>query len=69
MSFIAKYHGTCRDCDDPIRPGEEIEMDDERNVLHVNCPDDTHGLTGKPLAVCPRCFCTIPVSGVCGVCE
>ena len=69
MSFTAKYRGTCRDCDDPIHPGQEVEMDDERNVFHVPVCPESLSAWGAPRPVCPRCFCEIPTSGVCGVCE
>jgi hypothetical protein len=69
VSFRAKYRGECIDCDDPIEVGNLVEFDDDRNLRHVLCEDDRDFRTGRPLPVCPRCFCTIPVSGVCGVCE
>lgn len=64
MSFLAQYPGDCRDCDDPILKGQEVEFDDDRNLLHVICPESI-GLGGKPRPVCPACFCEIPFSGVC----
>ena len=67
MSFTAKYRGDCRDCDEGIRPGETVEFDDDRNVLHVVCPDRA-GLEGKPRPVCPRCFMELPYSNECGTC-
>lgn len=62
--FTAKYRGECRDCDEGIHPGEQVEFDDDRNLLHVICPDDM-GIGGVPRPVCPHCFCTIPTSGRC----
>lgn len=68
MAFTAKYRSACRDCTDGIQPGETIELDDDREPYHVVCPDDTFSLgenRGKPRPVCPHCFLTLPVTGVC----
>lgn len=69
MSFKAKYRGSCEQCDDPIVPNQDVEYDFVGNLMHVICPESIDQRTGKPLQVCPICFCEIPVSGVCGVCE
>lgn len=63
MSFTAKWRGDCRDCDDGIFPGEHVEFDDERNLLHVVCPESLRG--GQPKPVCPSCFLELPTTGVC----
>lgn len=55
MSFRAKYPGDCRNCDEGIVRGQEVEYDDDRNLVHVLCPED--GINGAPLPVCPYCFC------------
>lgn len=66
MSFRAKYRGECVLCGDDVVPGQLIEFNDGRETQHVLCPDESAG--GKPLPVCPRCFCVLPVTGECGVC-
>lgn len=67
MAFTAKWPGDCRDCDDGIFPGERVEFDDDRNLLHVTCPESLRG--GKPKPVCPRCFLELSVTGRCGFCD
>lgn len=60
MSFRAKFRGECRDCDEPILPGQEVEYDfDPRGLMHVLCPENV-GLGGAPRPVCPHCFCEYP---------
>jgi hypothetical protein len=66
MAFAAKWPGDCRDCDDGIQRGELVEFDDDRNLLHVLCPESLRG--GKPKPVCPGCFLELPVTGRCQEC-
>lgn len=63
MSFTAKYRGDCRDCDDPILPGQEVEYDFDRVLMHVTCPESLH--LGGPRPLCPVCFMELPVTGLC----
>ena len=67
MAFTAKFPGECRDCGEEIRPGETVEFDDDRNLLHVLCPEDAT-LYGKPKPVCPSCFVELPKTGRCEEC-
>lgn len=67
MAFTAKWRGDCRDCDDGIFPGETVAFDDDRNLLHVTCPESLRG--GKPKPICPRCFLELTVLGSCGYCD
>ena len=71
MAFAAKWPGDCMDCDEGIHVGERVEFDDDRNLRHVLCPDDTD-VHGNPKPVCPRCFLVMVRSGggwVCGSCD
>jgi hypothetical protein len=55
VTFTARYPGTCADCEDDIRPGEEIHTDGYGGFMHVHCrqPD-------RPVAICPTCYLTRP---------
>jgi hypothetical protein len=67
VSFTAKWSsGECVLCEDDILKGQLVEFNDDRELMHVMCPDSTLG--GKPRPICPRCFMELPVTGECGVC-
>jgi hypothetical protein len=65
VSFTAKFPGDCRDCDAGILPGQEVEFDFDRVLMHVVCPDTLQAVTGKPRPLCPQCFMELPVTGRC----
>lgn len=65
MSFTARFRGACRDCDDDILPGQEVEYDFDRVLMHVVCPDSLQAATGQPRPLCPHCFLELPTVGEC----
>lgn len=65
MTFTAQYRSDCDACDDPIRPGDEIERNASGEYVHTDCPGDNR----PPADTCGRCWTELPASGVCGVCE
>ena len=53
--FEARYPGVCSDCEEPIRPGEQIVSLGDGEYEHVTCrPPD------RPAAVCTTCWLTKP---------
>lgn len=67
MSFEAKWSsGSCVLCDDDILKGQLVEFNDDRDLMHVMCPENLS--LGKPKPVCPRCFIQLPVTGKCDEC-
>lgn len=70
MSFKAKYHGICDNCDEDIRPGDEVDYvqyGTYRELAHVACPEPS--TSGKRREVCSECCMELPVSGICGTCD
>jgi hypothetical protein len=68
VSFSAKWSsGSCADCGDDILKGQLVEFNDDRELMHVLCPDDM-ALDGKPKPVCPRFFMQLPATGKCDEC-
>lgn len=68
MSFIAKYRGTCEDCGDDVKPGQEASfLPDRQSIRHSPACPEPPSLT--PAQLCPRCFLELPRTGVCGVCD
>jgi hypothetical protein len=63
VSFTAKWPGDCVQCGEEMK-GYEVEYNSANELQHVFCPEDLD-MRGKPRPVCPHCFCSIPVSGVC----
>lgn len=54
-AFTAKYHGVCADCDGPVVPGELIQYNDDKQVVHNSCTTrERDGVT------CPKCFMQKP---------
>lgn len=61
MSFIAKYRGTCGQCEGAIWPGDEVTWPMDGDIQHVRCepqPDDQIGT--RPADVCTTCWLTKP---------
>lgn len=63
--FTARYPGTCANCPDGIRVGDQLVYDEDDLVIHVECRTGPNQL-GKAPEVCPRCFLTKAESGACG---
>lgn len=64
--FIARYVSECVACLSPIKPGDEAHYGLDNQVEHADCPDP---LEAPAQGVCEGCWLTLPVSGLCGVCE
>jgi hypothetical protein len=56
VSFLAKYRGTCSDCEQTIHPDDEVQYDEARELVHVECQQ----LERKPAPVCPTCWLEKP---------
>jgi hypothetical protein len=57
MAFTARFHGTCTDCEDEIRVGEEIRSDGYGGFEHVACKKTQ---SERPAPVCPTCWLVQP---------
>ncbi|KIA73472.1 hypothetical protein ANMWB30_23990 [Arthrobacter sp. MWB30] len=59
-TFTAKYaSGNCVECEERIRPGEEITHNADGSYTHVECPaTELESLAGKP--VCTTCWLVGP---------
>lgn len=55
MTFTARYHGTCTDCEEEIRVGEEIRSDNYGGFEHVACRQPE-----RPTPICPTCWLVQP---------
>ena len=55
--FRARYHGRCAECDEHIRPGDEVVYL-EGDVVHADC--DEHAEPERPVTICPTCHLTKP---------
>jgi hypothetical protein len=61
--ITAMYHGQCEACDEPIKPGQQIQRTfNERRYAHVECPEPAPAVK-RP--VCSSCFQEVSVSGSC----
>ncbi len=65
-SFAARYAGQCVACASKISPGDVVTYGLDDQLEHVECPDP---LEIPVQGICTGCWLTLPVSGVCGVCE
>lgn len=71
MTLMARYSGTCPECDQRWQPGDLIRSDrSEPSGLpvwcHASCPQDEADLTLPPgvTEACPACFLIHP-KGAC----
>lgn len=64
-SFTAKYPGRCAGCEDGIEIGDSLTYDTDGLVVHGGCQETVNQGRLRPVQVCPRCFVTVPASGVC----
>lgn len=65
MTFIAKYHGHCNDCDEDIEPGDGcVYRGDggDRVIVHVACPTKVE--PEEPARPCGDCWLIHP-EGAC----
>lgn len=57
MSFLAKYSGTCSECEERISPGDEVHYVEDQ-IAHVRCESFEH--LDRPVEVCDSCWLTKP---------
>jgi hypothetical protein len=61
VALPAKYRGQCVECGEWFEPGESIEYNRGREIVHEHCPDPVTGLrldAREPLGpLCGKCFC------------
>lgn len=62
-TFQAKYSGRCPDCGGGVEVGDVVTYGGTGKVVHGLCEDTS--LAPIQREVCKRCFCEVPVSGVC----
>jgi hypothetical protein len=68
MTFEAKFHGACTECDCHISPGDQIRYEGSpphRRILHAVCPDDPTVTLRSNETVCMEHFIVKP----CPECE
>jgi hypothetical protein len=66
MTFTARFGGQdCGYCDEPIKPGQEVEYDGSNRLVHAVCPE-VQEMTAAP--TCPTCNLELPLTGVCDDC-
>lgn len=58
-AFAARWTGFCTDCEEGIRPGEQIVTDGHDGYEHVRCRQEP-----RPNPVCQTCWLTHP-EGAC----
>lgn len=59
MSFLARYVGICRACDDTISVGDDVRYNLRAEIVHVACPDPTSSAQPGE-TVCPVCWLIHP---------
>jgi hypothetical protein len=74
VSFLARYYGTCRDCQGKIEPGMDVTYIEDV-LVHVSCDqvDAIVGYSRVPITtgvVCPKCHLETAhlVNGLCRDC-
>ncbi|MBD7949610.1 hypothetical protein [Oerskovia rustica] len=53
--FVARFHGTCTDCEEHIAPGERIVSLGDGEYEHATCRT-----VDRPAETCPTCWLTMP---------
>lgn len=55
-SFTARYGGTCPSCENPIRPGDEVQYDEDDALHHVLC----YTINRPAPPICTQCWMQKP---------
>lgn len=60
-TFKAMYHGICRECEEPIQPGDLCAYSEDDDIAHArDCNPYARRVEQRSATVCTTCFLTKP---------
>lgn len=63
-TFEARYGGRCGECDEAIKPGQEVGYSEDDALVHTDCETVTRESDLRP-DICPACFMARAANGSC----